>query len=208
MRSLILVAFLAACGSTPEPAATPEPAPEPAPVETKAPEAKPIGQAQVTTIKKETVQDQHTMDVMSNLALADASDISTLTGSVDIMTNSWTSPIDVRDQRVRLLFFDSAANPKATFNITQVKDLAKVDPGASTSGSVVGDLTILGKSNQVVIPVTAKLVDGHWMVASTAPVEVKASDYGLSDRLTQVAEACGVPLSDTTTVTINLDIPG
>ena len=70
--------------------------------------------------------------------------------------------------------------PDATFELTEPIDLGEVP----TAGQVVtqeatGDLTLHGVTKSVTFSVDAQLVDGEIEIATTDPVEIVLTDYGI-----------------------------
>ena len=127
-----LVLTVACGGEPPAPVEAPpaeEPAPEPAKEESAA-TTEHVG-VSVTSIKKGTVEDVHTMQVdASGLSLGSADDFSTLTGTLAVDTTSWSSPIQVRDQRVKDLLLMASDHPRATFAVSSVSGVGALDVGA------------------------------------------------------------------------------
>jgi hypothetical protein len=210
VRHFLLISLLAACGGAADPAPAPEPVPEaaPAPVAAPPPVASASGRVSVTTIKKETVEDVHTLDVeVSTLKVGTAWDPSTITGSLTVRADTWASPIALRDTRVKELFFDAAAHPTVTLEVTSVEGFGPLAPGAKAEGVVNGSLVVLTGR----IPVSAKVAIARGAagldVAVLEPVVVSAAALGLGDRLKAVSDACAVPLADVAKVTAAFTIP-
>lgn len=67
-------------------------------------------------------------------------------------------------------FFDAATMPAATFHATSVT-------GAAPAYTVVGDLTIHGKTKSVTFPATANVVEG--VLTATAEVALDRKDFDL-----------------------------
>lgn len=209
----LTLAALAGCGGAEAPSEPTAPAPEaPEKAEAEAPapakEIVPTGTITVTTLKKGTVEDAHTMKVSTEaLSWGTPGDLSTLSGALTIHTDTWDSPIDLRDERVQSMFFQAAAHPTATFDVDKVEGLGTLEAGASAEGTVTGTLHVLSGATAVTAPVKVHATDTGWSVELAEPVEVKASDLGLSEALQQVAGACGVELADATKVAATFTIP-
>ena len=71
---------------------------------------------------------------------------------------------------------NTSANPQATFVLAEPIDLgAGAETGETVDASAVGDLTINGVTNQVTIPIEAKLVEG--LIIVTGSTDVAFADY-------------------------------
>jgi nucleoid-associated protein YgaU len=227
MRIPALALLLTACsGGAPDtavPAAPPvaeapaEAAPaEAAPAEAAPAEAAPAPEAAavaadavtVVTVKKGTIEDTHTMAVdASTLTVATPWDPSTLGGSLTIRTDSWDSPIDLRDGRVKELFFKTAEQATATLEVSAVEGFGPLEPGARAEGVVKGVLKVLAGSMPVEAKVAIARAEAGLAVTVVEPITVTASALGLSEGLQAVIGACGVEVADATTVTAAFTIP-
>lgn len=227
MRPLILAVLLGACSTESPPAEEPAteepPAEEAAPSKAKA-KAEPRTDADVpndegeldipddalviTTVKKGTVENRHTMTVSAEgLEFGTPGDLSTLGGALLIDTSSWSSPIEPRDVRVRQMFFQAEAHPTARFEIEAVEGLSRVKPEATATGTVRGQLKLLDASHPLSAGIEVRRSEAGYRVELAEPITIKASDLGLSTALSEVAEACGVELADATEVEAAFTIP-
>lgn len=178
-----------------------EPVEPPPPVDLEAPGVV------ITSTKKETVTDQHHMDFASiDLALADASNPGTLSGSVALDLASWDSPIEIRDERIRDVFFKVAEFPQGTFTVTGAEGFGATEVGASSEGMITGTFDVSGGSFEGTMKVKAdRTGDNAWHYETLEPMAFTAAQIDASDRVQQVATLCGVPLSDDFSLTFKLD---
>jgi len=221
---LLVLPLLIACGGSESPAPQPETTPaeeaatpaktgQDAPAEEAEalqppPKAEPTGTVTVTSLKNGEVEDAHTMQVSTGaLTWGTPGDLSTLSGALTIHTDSWDSPIDLRDERVQTMFFDAAEHPTASFEVSAIEGLSTLAVGQSGEGTVSGTLQVLSGSVALSAPIKVAHTEAGWAVELASPVEVKASDLGLTDGLNAVAGACGVELADATKVAAAFTIP-
>ncbi len=161
----------------------------------------------ITSTKKETVEDQHHMDFKSvDLKLADASNPGTLTGTVTLDLASWASPISVRDERVREVFFKVAEYPTGTFTVTKASGFGPTEVGASSEGMVTGTFDVSGGSFEGTMKVKAdRTAENAWHFETTEPMTFNVEQLGAAERVHEVAILCGVPLSNEFKLQFQLD---
>ena len=159
----------------------------------------------LTTVKKETVTETHVFTTL------DGSVSPSGEAKVTIDLNSLDTNVDIRNVRMRFLFFETFKFPTATLT-------AQLDPNLFTSmvvGSTVAtelqltlDLHGIKKdltANVAAIRVSETLVK----VISTEPVIVLASDFALSDGIARLAEAAGnIVIIPQAKVTFDLSFEG
>lgn len=201
--SYIAALLLVACGGS-EPTSTPAPlepaheefAPEVAPETPAKPEVQ-AAAITITSIKNESVRDEHTLDITDVQLSAAGGDLTTLQGVVTVSLESWKSPIDVRDARVKEVFFETAINPTATFTITKVEGPPKLDVGQTATLNLTGRFDVSGGSFSTSFPIVIHHGEGSLYTFGTGgEVKFKAAQLGFSDRVQEVAGLCGVKLAD------------
>lgn len=164
----------------------------------------PANLVSVTTLKNGSIEDIHTMVVdASKLVMKTPGDVDTLGGIMAIQLNSWTSPITVRDERVKEMFFKVADNPAAAFQLQGVSGIGTLEDGASGQGKVKGTLSLFSGFVPVEANISVTRTGERYAVSLLNPVEIKASALNLAEGLQAVATACGVELADATKVTAN-----
>lgn len=81
-----------------------------------------------------------------------------------------------RDSRVQSAI-KSSQHPTATFTLTEPLDFGQIPAeGEVVTGNAVGDLTVAGVTNQIVMPLEAQLVDGDKIIV-VGSVNIVFSDY-------------------------------
>lgn len=135
--------------------------------------------------------------------IAEANRFETLSGSVsadgaasvEIDLASVSTGVDIRDERMREVFFVVADNPTATVT-------AQIDPaafsalavGESTQTSLDGTLALKGVEAPFTADVTVTRAGPDRVLAvSNAPVIVEASCYELTDGLAELQALAGLP---------------
>ncbi|MBU7573765.1 MAG: YceI family protein [Hydrogenophaga sp.] len=147
--------------------------------------------------------------------VAEANRFDTLSGSVSpdgsaslaIDLASVNTGVDIRNERMREIFFDVAGNPKASVT-------AKLDP-AAFAGLAVGqsltrplkaNVTIKGASSDIETEVLVTRVSADRVtVVPTAPVIVSTDMFGLTDELGELRALAQLPsITPAVPVTFNL----
>lgn len=138
-----------------------------------------------------------TSPVVANVALRDGA--VTLEGSpsarLTIDLDTFDSMIPLRNERVRLVFFESSgvgwdvielAVPKIPESV-----LADLKAKKSVSGAKLdGRVKLHGKEATVPLVVDATWAGERLVVKSTAAIAVKISDFGLNDNLRRLSALC------------------
>jgi polyisoprenoid-binding protein YceI len=135
--------------------------------------------------------------------VAEANRFDTLAGSVgpdgnaslEIDLASVNTGVDIRNERMRDIFFEVAGNPKATVT-------AKLDP-AAFAGLAVGQsltrplkatVTIKGASQEVETEVlVTRVADGRVTVVPSAPIIITTDMFGLTDELGELRALAQLP---------------
>lgn len=115
--------------------------------------------------------------------------------TVSIDLESVDTAIEIRDERMREMLFETERFPTATLAATV--DLDAVDAmqaGTSTSMTVEGQLMLHGATMSLTIDMTvARLGDSRVMVASRTPMIVNGSQVGLLEGIERLREVAGLP---------------
>jgi len=135
--------------------------------------------------------------VKANVMLRDgAISLSAGTARISIDLTTFDSQIPVRNERVRNFFFEVSATGWETAELTLPKlpeaALASLrDHKGVMRTAVEGDLKLHGKTAHVTMTLDAGYGNaGELWVRSTTPVEVKVSDFGLTDNLKRLSSIC------------------
>ena len=97
------------------------------------------------------------------------------------ITVDLTSLVSDRSRRENAIqrTLNTSSNPEATFVLGEPIDLgAGAETGETVNANAVGDLTINGVTNQVTIPIEAKLVEG--LIIVTGSTDVAFADYDVA----------------------------
>lgn len=189
-------------------AAKPEPAPEPeAPVMPVQnwllnPESSSIS---ITSTKAGTTTETHFFRTLDGSITDSGSAI------VTIDLSSLDTSIDIRNVRMRFLFFETFKYPRAT--ITANLDLAKF------ANMAVGDTVVLnqpvmvdlhGVTKELTVSLVAiRISENVVKVVSTEPARVPAADFDLGDGIARLSEAAsGVEINPVGTVAFDLSFEG
>jgi polyisoprenoid-binding protein YceI len=131
------------------------------------------------SIKNNSVIEAHTFDTLSGRVGADGQ------ASLDIALDSVQTGIELRDQRMRELLFQTGTHPKASITLTL--DMAKVrdiPDGAHQLFDVEATLNL--HNAPVKLPAQLRVTRtgaDDWLVTSEKPVLVSAADCGLGEGL-------------------------
>lgn len=192
---------LAACAE--QPAKVPTDAPSvPAPVTDGAWALDPAGsRLAYVSIKAGEVAETNRFDTLSGRVAADG------TATLDIDLASVNTGVDIRNERMREIFFGVADNPKAT--VTAKLDpaaFARLDVGQSLTRALTANVTIKGASSDVETEVlVTRVADDRVTVVPTAPVIISTDMFGLTDELGELRAVAQLPsITPAVPVTFNL----
>lgn len=115
--------------------------------------------------------------------------------TISIDLDSVDTAIEIRDERMREMLFETGRYPTATLAATV--DLAAVnalDAGASTTMTTEGQLMLHDTTVSLTIEMAvARLSDSRLMVVSQKPMIVNASQVGLLEGVERLREVAGLP---------------
>ncbi|AUX70796.1 hypothetical protein CHX26_03490 [Porphyrobacter sp. HT-58-2] len=141
------------------------------------------------SIKAGEVAEANRFDALSGSVAADG------TASLDIDLSSVETGVDIRNERMREIFFAVTENPKASVT-------AKLDP-AAFAGLAVGqsltrplkaNVTIKGASSDVETEVlVTRVAEGRVTVVPTAPVIITTDMFELTDELGELRALAQLP---------------
>ncbi len=114
---------------------------------------------------------------------------------VEIPLNQVETKIDIRNERMRALFFETSAHPVATIRATiNPQDFADLSIGERRQTEITGTLSLHG----VEAPITSdafvtRISETRVEVASAEPVVIFVSDFDLDAGLEKLREAASLP---------------
>jgi len=164
-----------------------------------------ISKISLTTVKKQKITETHVFTTL------DGSVSPSGAAEVTIDLNSLDTSVDIRNVRMRFLFFESFKFPTATLT-TQLDP--KLFTDMAVGSTVAADLPITLDLHGVKKELTASIIairisETLVKVVSTDPVIILAADYALSDGIANLAEAAGnIDIEPQASVTFDLSFEG
>jgi len=141
------------------------------------------------SIKAGEVAENNRFDAISGSVAADG------TASLDIDLASVNTGVDIRNERMREIFFGVAENPKAT--ITATLDPARfvgLAVGQSVTRPVKAEVTIKGIAAEVEAEVlVTRTAEDRVMVVTVAPLIISTDMFGLTDELGELRALAQLP---------------
>lgn len=153
------------------------------------------------SIKAGSVGEQHWFRELSGSISSD--------GEVALQIDplSVDTKVEIRDQRLRDLFFQAAEFPRIEVGATvPLAELEALLPGDAKRQTVAGTLSLVGSAQPLLADLhTVRLSEREVLVSSAAPVLVSADAFGLAGAVEQLRELAGLPsISTVVPVTLNL----
>jgi polyisoprenoid-binding protein YceI len=141
-----------------------------------------------TSIKAGTVAETHTFGELAGGIAADGS------ASLVIDLDSVDTAIEIRDQRMRELLFDTSRYAVARVSLAVPPEiLDTLEIGEQQSAAVEATLALHGVTRPVTAQVTvARLGTERLLVASEQPVLLNAADVGLAAGVEKLREIAGL----------------
>lgn len=151
------------------------------------------------SIKKGNVSESSSFATFDGAIEADGS------AQINILLDSVDTKVDLRNVRMRFLFFETFKFPQATVSLKltpeMIGDLATV---RRKSVPVEFDLDLHGQTQTIGTNlVITLLTDDVVSVASDAPISISVADFNLSDNLKKLEEAASVTIVPTATLTFD-----
>lgn len=163
---------------------------------------------QAAVFKASVITSQMTVTVTKDEAVPVKATFNLMSGSIDfsgaspavkvvIDVTSWNSNLLERDDRVRKLLFRSDEAGFGTMTVTlDTADQAVVTKlraeGKAAGVTVTGNLAFNGQSRPVAVKLNMGFNDKNRLaVLSAEPAVIKISEWGLSENLKTLMEACG-----------------
>lgn len=125
--------------------------------------------------------------------------------SVVVFLESVDTKIDLRNVRMRFLFFETFQFPEARIAVQlDPASLADLRETRSKTMTLPFSLDLHGTTNSYEADVIVNLLDNNRVsVAAAEPISIPVSDYGLLDGLAKLEEAAGVQIVPSATVAFN-----
>ena len=127
----------------------------------------------------------------------------TLNGTVDddgnatlsIDLNTVDTAIEIRDERMRSMLFETEQFPAATLAATvDMAVVSRLEAGDTADLTSEGQLMVHGTTSSITFDITvSRLTDDRILVASRKPVIVNASQVGLLAGVEKLREVAGLP---------------
>ena len=139
--------------------------------------------------KANTAAEVHTFGTLDG----QVDDDGNATLSIDL--NTVDTAIEIRDERMRNILFETAQFPTATLAATvDMAAVAGLSAGETTELTTEGQLMVHGTTSSVTFDVSvSRLGDDRILVASRKPVIVNASQVGLRAGVEKLREVAGLP---------------
>lgn len=145
-------------------------------------------QLSYVTIKQGEILETNAFDTLTGSVAADGA------ARIEIDLASVDTGIDIRNERMREVFFDVANNPTAT--VTAALDpaaFANLAVGESTIQPVAATLSLRGLESELETELQVSRIAADRVSASTtAPIIVEARDFELGAGLDQLRELAGL----------------
>lgn len=152
--------------------------------------------SQITYIstKNGDIQEHNTLRFLSGIIDADKH------VELRIDLNSIDTNIDIRDERMRELFFETEVHPTATVSADIANNLPLMTPF-----DINYTLTLKDHQQSFQSPVMIHSGGGEMMITSAEPVTVSATSFGLQEALENLREIAGLnSIADTVEVDYKL----
>lgn len=134
------------------------------------------------SIKKDHVAEVHSFKTLSGTVSAEGK------GSLGIDLASVNTNVEIRDQRMREMLFDTAKFTTANIEVDLGADGVK--PGIHT---IKATLDLHGMKKDVEATVAVTEAGDNLQVATVAPIIINAEDFGLADGINALREVAQLP---------------
>ena len=151
---------------------------------------------------------------IKNNAIAETNVFTNVTGGVNkkgelaisIDLSSVETQVEIRNQRMRELFFEVARYPKATITAQfEAQELAQVNSGAPLQIIKPLKLSLHGVEAEVEAHVSIVSVGNRAWVSTVQPILISAADFGLSGGVETLREVAGLQaISSAVPVSVDL----
>jgi polyisoprenoid-binding protein YceI len=162
-----------------------------------------VSRLSFVSTKAGTVAEVHRFDDLSGALGNDGR----FTVSIDL--DSVDTAIDIRDQRMRDMLFETADFPTATLTAQlDLREIEGIGPGGQADITTEAQLDIHGVNASLTVHATvARLDERTLLVTSSEPLVVTASQFGLGAGVEKLREIAGLPsISPAVPVTFRLTL--
>ena len=117
------------------------------------------------------------------------------TVNFSISLDSVSTGIDIRNERMRTMLFDTSKFTTAMVEArVEMEEINKLDVGQSLIAEVESTLDLIGKKSQVIAELKVLKVDENTMVVSTnKPILLNGDNLGLLEGIERLREIAGLP---------------
>lgn len=153
---------------------------------------------------------------IKNHSVAETNRFSDVTGRIDanglanvtINLASVDTQVEIRNERMREIFFEVAQYPKATISLQlEPVDLAQIDAGAVLQRVFPLTVSLHGAESTVDAHLRATKVSSHLLVSTVEPILISADDFGLKAGVAALQEVAGLQaISRAIPVTVDLKL--
>ncbi|MEM1410440.1 MAG: YceI family protein [Pseudomonadota bacterium] len=153
------------------------------------------------SIKADELAETHTFKGLSGQVMPDGS------ASVVIDLNSVETNVDIRNERMRELFFETVRFPEATVSASlPLEEMASLDIGERSRRAVPLTVDLHGKTADYEADVFVTRLSGREVLVETAsPILTHADDFALLPGLAQLMELAGLEsITPAVPVTVSL----
>ena len=115
--------------------------------------------------------------------------------TISIDLDSVDTAIEIRDERMREMLFETDQYPTATLAATvDMQQVNALEPGATTNIVTEAQLLVHGTTVSLTVDLAVARLDAdRLLVASDAPIIVNAGQSGLADGVERLREVAGLP---------------
>ncbi len=161
-------------------------------------------QADVSSLQFQSIKKQSVVESSSFATITGGVDETGL-GTINILLDSVDTKIDLRNVRMRFLFFETFIHPEAviTMNIaaSDVSDLAET---RRKTLRLPYKMTLHGITKELEADLTLTLIGEDLLAVSTSvPITISVADFDLTGGLEKLKEAAKVEIVPSTTVTFD-----
>ena len=162
-------------------------------------------QSDASTIRFQSVKKQTKVE-SSTFATFDGEVDDNGLATIRVLLDSVDTKIDLRNVRMRFLFFETFQHPEATINVQMTPDLlADLENVRRKLVTLPMTMDLHGISNTMDVELALTWInDGLISVTSSAPVVVNVADFSLMSGLKKLEEAANVTILPSATVTFDL----
>lgn len=162
-------------------------------------------QAEASSLQFQSIKNQSKIETSSFATLSGAIGPDGL-ATLKILLDSVDTKVDLRNVRMRFLFFETFQYPEA--NVTARIDpalVADLSESPRTNVTLPFTLDLHGVTRDLEAELALTLIGGDLVAVSTAePVAIDVADFNLTEGLTKLEEAANVSIVPSTTVSFDL----